>query len=47
MNELRDRIETFLTISVSLFAIGLAWVGVCVVVGLSFGVAVRAANWIM
>jgi hypothetical protein len=46
MNELRDRIETFLTISVSLFAIGLAWVGVCVVVGLSFGLAVRAARFV-
>jgi len=47
MNELRDRLETILTVGVALTAIGLAWVAVSVVIGLSFGLAVRAANWIM
>lgn len=47
MNELRDRLETILTVSVALTAIGLAWAAVSVVIGLSFGLAVRAANWIM
>jgi hypothetical protein len=47
MNELRDRIEMILTVGVALGAIALAWVVVSVVVGMSFGLAVRAANWIM
>lgn len=47
MNDFKDRIEMLLTAGVALAAIALAWAVVSVVVGLSFGMAVRAANWVM
>lgn len=47
MNNWRDSVETLLAVGVALTGIVMIWATISVVIGLSFGLAARAAHWIM
>lgn len=47
MQDLKDALEGILTVGLVLASLAAAWVVVAVVLGMSYGIAARAANWVM